>query len=53
MMELTDIFAHELTASVHAAGSLMMLVVLLMAAMWMVRAPAAGHADDSAPAYGL
>jgi hypothetical protein len=53
MMEFTDIFAHELTTSVHAVGSLMMLSVLLMAAVWMVRSPTAGHAFDSAPAYHL
>ena len=52
MLELTDIFAHELTMSVHAVGSLVMLVVLLVAAIWMARAPAASHAFDSAPAYG-
>ncbi len=53
MMELSDIFAHELTASVHAAGSLMMLVILLMAAVWMVRAPAAGHAEFRARLWPL
>jgi hypothetical protein len=51
--EFADIFASELPATVYLAGSIVMLVILATAVLWMGREPAAISAFEFTPAYGL
>jgi len=53
MTEFADIFASELPATVYLAGSIVMLMILATAVLWMGREPAATSAFEATPAYGL
>ena len=53
MTEFADVFASELPATVYLTGSIVMLMILAAAVLWMGREPAEISAFEGTPAYGL
>jgi hypothetical protein len=53
MTDLADIFAYDLSTTIHLAGSMAMLTLFAAIAGWMVSAPASPDGLELTAALGL